>query len=299
MKNTYRPFLLVSLLLLGLVMAWSKPGSECCASEQESTQFYLVGLGPGDPDLMTLRAARTIEKADVIFCSRRWAEKLGKYLEGKKVYYDYWRLFPYYGQDPSELQGEERRQCEEYNRKRDEFTSLVRKAVAEGKRVAMLDGGDPLVYGPCAWALEEFEDLEPVVVPGVSCFNAANAALRRGVTTSDRTKSVILTAADWLGKEDTIEKMSVHQTTMVLFTMRTEFKEFIDKLSINYSPETPIAIVKHAGYADKEEVIESTLGEILDNIDEKSLPFEYLIYVGDFLRHRYNKSKAPQAASAN
>jgi precorrin-4 methylase len=293
------PFRSFSLLFLVLAWAWGNPERKCCAAEQQSTHFYLVGLGPGDADLMTLRAVKTIEKADVIFCSPRWSEKLGKYLEGKKVYHDYWRLFPYYGRDPSEFEGEERRRCEEYHRKRDEFTSLVRKAVAEGKTVAMLDGGDPLVYGPCAWALEEFEDLNPVVVPGVSCFNAANAALRRGVTTSDRTKSVVLTAADWLGKEDTIEKMSAQRTTMVLFTMRTEFREFIDKLSINYSPGTPIAIVKHAGYADKEEVIESTLGEILDNIDEENLPFEYLIYVGDFLKHRYNKSKAPQAATAN
>lgn len=76
---------------------------------------------------------------------------------------------------------------------------------------------------------------------------------------------------------------------MVLFTMRTEFREFIDKLAINYPPETPIAIVKHAGYADKEEVVTSTLGTVLDDVDADTLPFEYLIYVGDFLNHRYKR----------
>ena len=217
-------------------------------------------------------------------------------MKGKEVYYDYWRLFPCYGHEPSEFEGEERRECEAITQKRNEFIALVRQAVALGKTVAMLDGGDPLVYGPCAWSLEEFEDLNPIVVPGVSCFNAGNAALRRGVTTSDRTKSVILTAADWIGAEDTIEKLSVHQSTMVLFTMRTEFREFIEKLSINYPPETPIAIVKYAGYADKEEVIESTLGRVLAEIGEERLPFEYLIYVGDFLTHRYSQSKTAEAA---
>lgn len=44
---------------------------------------------------MTLRTVRVIEKADVIFCSKSWAEKLAEYLEGKKVYHGYWRLFPY------------------------------------------------------------------------------------------------------------------------------------------------------------------------------------------------------------
>ena len=139
------------------------------------------------------------------------------------------------------------------------------------------------------WYLEAFEDLDPEVIPGVSCFNAANAALARGITTSDRTKSVILTAADWPGKTDTIDKLSVHQSTMVLFTMRTEFKEFIDKLSVNYPPKTPVAVVKHAGYAGKEEIIQATLGTILDRIGQDRLPFEYLIYVGDFLTHRYKK----------
>lgn len=74
---------------------------------------------------------------------------------------------------------------------------------------------------------------------------------------------------------------------MVLFTMKTEFSQFIDKLSTNYPPETPIALVKHAGYADQEEVITSTLGEVLEEVDQDQLPFEYLIYIGDFLEHRY------------
>ena len=88
-----------------------------------------------------------------------------------------------------------------------------------------------MIYGPYAWCLEEFDDLDSVVVPGVSCFNAANAALRRGITSGQNTKSVILTVADWSGKTDTIDKLAVHHSTMVLFTMTTEFKQFIDKLS--------------------------------------------------------------------
>ncbi len=286
-----QPICRILLLLLGMTLTCVFAGVNCHAGEKKSPPFYLVGLGPGDPDLMTLRAVKTIEKADVIFCSKSWAEKLADYLDGKKLHHGYWRLFPYYGHDPSEFEGDERRNCEEYARKRGEFVALVRAAIAEGKTVAMLDGGDPLVYGPCAWALEEFEDLNPVVVPGVSCFNAGNAALRRCVTTSDRTKSVILTAADWIGGEDTIEKLSAHRTTMVLFTMRTEFGEFIEKLLINYPPETPIAVVKDAGYAEKEEVIESTLGTVLDQVGEKGPGSAYLIYVGDFLNHRYKSRK--------
>jgi precorrin-4/cobalt-precorrin-4 C11-methyltransferase len=284
------------LLVVTTLLLVAGPAAEDIGAAGEGTgQLYLVGVGPGDPDLITLRALDVMKKADLAFCSPGVGERFARYLEGKDVVGGYWRLFPYYGQDPGELEGQQRRECEQIARRREAFIGRVRRAIEQGKRVAILDSGDPLIYGPWAWCLEEFEDLDPVVVPGLSCFNAANAALGRGVTTSDSTKSVILTATDWPGKTDTIDKLSVHHATMVLFTMRAEFKEFIDKLSVNYPPETPVAVVKHAGYADREEVIQATLGTILDRIDEEKLPFEYLIYVGDFLGHRYKKSRGAPA----
>jgi len=284
--------ILVVLILVAPV--WLATGGRALAEAKESPKLYLVGVGPGDPDLITLRAVKAIEGADVLFCFESFREKLAPYLEGKQVHYGFWRLFPFYGQDPAELQGEQRRQCEEIARKRNEFIRIIRQAIDQRKTVAILDSGDPLIYGPYAWCLEEFEDLDPVVVPGLSCFNAANAALRRGITTSENTKSVILTAADWPGKTDTIAKLSVHRATMVVFTMRTEFREFIEKLSVNYPPQTPVAIVKHAGYAEKEEVIEATLGTVLARIKQEDLPFEYLIYVGEFLTHREKKPQRTQ-----
>jgi precorrin-4 methylase len=281
----------LALVALTVLAARTPDAARAADPSPSTTQFYLVGVGPGDPDLITLRAVETIKRADVVFCMERIEAKFADYLQGKQVIHGYWRLFPYYGQDPAELEGDERRECEQMAAQRNEFIDLVRRAIADGKTVVVLDSGDPLIYGPWAWCLEEFEDLQPVVVPGVSCFNAANAALRRGITTADNTKSVILSAADWMGKADTIDKLSVHRTTMVLFTMRTEFEEFIQKLSINYPPETPLAVVKYAGFAGQEQVVQATLGTILQRVDPDQLPFEYLIYVGDFLSHRYKPAK--------
>jgi len=84
---------------------------------------------------------------------------------------------------------------------------------------------------------------------------------------------------------------------MVLFTMTTEFAEFIEKLSINYPPQTPVAVVKHAGYAEREEVIGGTLETILDQVGGEKLPFEYLIYVGEFLTHRARSRAGPGKTS--
>lgn len=265
------------------------------ARAHQPPALMLVGVGPGDPDLVTLRALHAIHHAHLVFCSNGIQEKFAPYLEGKEVVVGFWRLFPYYGKDLSTLQGDERREAEELDAKRKTFIAKVRSAVAEGKVVAILDNGDPLIYGPWEWCLEEFEDLKPVVVPGVSAFNAGNAALKKGVTTADDTKAVILSSTDWPGKTDTIDKLSATRSTMVLFTMRAELPSFIEKLSVNYPADTPVAIVKHAGYREKQEVVRGTLGTILQQVGDDRLPFEYLIYVGEFLDHRYKPSAQPAA----
>jgi precorrin-4 methylase len=222
-----------------------------------------------------------MEKADVIFAGKRISDKFGAHLKGKKVIAGYHRLFPFYGKDCATLTPEdkarERMSCEEYHRKQAEFSAMVRDAVSQGKTVAMLDNGDPLVYGPCSWVLTELRDLDTEVVPGLSCFNAANAALRAGVTESKTSHSVIL-ASGW-----SVEEMAVHGSTMVLFTMRTQFKKFIDNLAKYYPSDTPVGIVFSAGYAEKEKVVRATLGSVLDTVGKDRLPFEYLLYVGDFL----------------
>lgn len=170
--------------------------------------------------------------------------------------------------------------CEEYQHKQREFASMVREVVSKGKTVAMLDNGDPLIYGPCSWSLVELSDLDTEVVPGVSAFNAANAAIGKKVTGGVNSNSVIL-ASGW-----SVEEMAVHQATMVLFTMRTEFKKFIDALSKHYPPETPVAVVISAGYQERERVMHATLGNVLERLGEGKLPFEYLLYVGDFLAEK-------------
>lgn len=252
-------------------------------------KFYLVGLGPGDPDLATLRALKIIERADLIFVHERLSQKFETYLAGKKVIHGYHRLFPFYGKKCADVtpedQAREHMSCEEYHKKQAEFAAMVRKAVAEGKTVAMLDSGDPLVYGPCSWSLTELSDLNTEVVPGLSAFNAANAALGAGVTEGENSHSVIL-ASGW-----SVEEMAVRQSTMVLFTMRTDFKKFIDGLSKHYPADTPVAIVFKAGYAKEEKVMHGNLGTILSEMGEDKLPFEYLLYVGDFLNHSADRLK--------
>ncbi|OEU62747.1 MAG: hypothetical protein BA867_04480 [Desulfobacterales bacterium S5133MH16] len=132
--------------------------------------------------------------------------------------------------DRSKLTDEQKKaRSEERRKRRAELVSKIRSQIAKGETVSVLDSGDPLVYGPMAWYLEEFKDLHPVVIPGVSCFNAANVALRKSITSGTETRSVVLTS-----RRD-IEKMSAHHPTMVIFTTGTEFNDLITRLTNPHS----------------------------------------------------------------
>jgi precorrin-4 methylase len=277
---------------LALVYVGKPVGKSLCKPDASSLKngkgkFYLVGMGPGDPDLTSLRALKVIEKADLVFAGKRLSDKFKRQLAGKKVYDGYnHKRRPNPSKTDKAIKGDKEKRPEnarprlsdeEYRKMHAEFVSLVRTAVSEGKTVAMLDSGDPMIFGPCSWTLDEFKDLNTEVVPGVSCFNAANAALRAGVTQGKDSHSVIL-ASGW-----SVEEMAVHQSTMVLFTMKTEFKQFIDSLSKHYSSETPVAIVSNAGYVEKENVIQGVLGTITGQLGKEKPDSPYLLYVGDFL----------------
>ncbi len=270
-----------SLVYVGRDLVRSQHRPQAAKGRAGQGKFYLVGMGPAEADLATLRALEVIKKADLIFAGGNLKERFAKELAGKQVVDGYHRLFPFFGKDCAKVSPQEKARehmsCEEYQRKQAEFIAMTRQAVAQGKTVAMLDSGDPLVYGPCSWTLGALPDVETEVVPGMSCFNAANAALKAGVTEGKTSHSVLL-ASGW-----TVEEMARHQATMVLFTMRTEFKKFIDALSKHYPPQTPVAIVFEAGFPQGEKVMRGTLATILEQTSGQKLPFQHLLYVGDFL----------------
>lgn len=282
----------ISTIVLLLFCSMHGFAQNACAFVQAGTKLYLVSMGNGDPDNITLRAINTIKDSDIIFCSKRTRDKFPVLLHSKEIHDPGFGLFAIYGKKPEQAKKSKRFNYEEKIKQLNEITGIIRNAVKEGKIVSILCSGDPTIYGPNMWYLEAFEDLAPEVIPGVSCFNAANAALRKGVTSGIKAHSLILTAS--FGREeytgpDSIEKLARNQATMVFFTMFLDLEKVVKKLRTHYSPDTPIAIVLFAGYKEKEKIINATLDTILEKTKGEKLPFEHLIYVGDFLTNRYDK----------
>ena len=292
MSKTYRKEtqtrlrVLVIMICLGLFFLQADVVSHA-SGEKGEPALYLVSVGVGDADLITVRAINTIKKSDVIVCREKTRERFAEYLKEKEfldISLSGWRT---YGRDCSKIKDEEkRRRCKENRKKRTELISEIRSAITAGKRVAVLGSGDLLIYGgPYRWYLQEFADINSRVIPGVSCFNAANAALRKDVASGKETHAVVLTTV----RE--IEKVSKHHPTMVIFTMHTKFKDLVEKLKNFYPLQTPIAVVVYAGYKDKERVIRGRLNTILELVGDERFPFEHLVYVGDFLDQKRKKER--------
>jgi precorrin-4/cobalt-precorrin-4 C11-methyltransferase len=255
----------------------------------KSAGVYLVGLGPGDPDLATVKAVRLLQEADVIYTfGGDICDRFASYLKDKQVRVLPSGIFTRYHvrRSMNKPHGPEGEQSSGVEKERRSLSEEVRQAVALGKVVLFIDSGDPLIYGPWVWMLQEFQDMNVEVVPGISSFNAGLAALKRDGTWAPNTHSIILTT-DRPQSQDRLEALAALRCSMVIFTHRTKFEDIIRKLKTRYAPETPIAVVFYAGYKEKQRVISGNLETIESAVKPEALPLEHIIFVGDFLTYDF------------
>ncbi len=244
-------------------------------------KLYVVGMGPAGPDLTAPRALDIVKKADLYLCSPRMPDRFkrfGLYIDPEKVAFDPWDRVMSNNKGNNKISLEER----ETRRKEQiaEIQAFIMKKLQEGKTIAMMDGGDPCVYGPSLHhLLNGFDPDLFEVVPGMGAFNAAAAALKTTVT-PDNIRFVALTSPESLfgdsekNGDDILKDLSKYETTMVLYMSLSAMSKVADRFRKYYKPDLPIAIVYYAGYPDKEKVLRSSLGKIeedMKDMDEKWL----------------------------
>ena len=268
-------FQLGLLALVGMAF-----GAGIAFGAEGAGKLYLVGMGPGDPDLATVRAVEVVKEADKIFCSSHMAETLAPMakpdaLEPMGGFLAKRHYVALKRKGPADADPETQKKRQHFA----DFIAKVRKLVQEGRQVAIVDGGDPLIFGAWSWVTAEFGDVPLEVVPGVSSFNAANAALCRDVMWGGR-RCVVLSGGEVLGLPPQEGRMA---SPTVFFTHRNPLNELLPRLRQQYPDDTPLAVVFNAGHKDSQRVVQATLATIENELGEEDLPFLNLVYVGDIL----------------
>ncbi|WP_321390235.1 SAM-dependent methyltransferase [uncultured Desulfuromusa sp.] len=270
MNNNLNLFRLIPLMAFICLALLSAAGTVHAANGNLS----LVSMGTGDPENMSLRARKAIESADLFFSMGK-RESHPELIKGKPVYEAEHGLFGEGGAKP-------RRSAEAAAKLREENRKLIRTAVAAGKNVVILDNGDPTIFGPQIGYMKEFSDLKPVVIPGISSFNAANAALQTSVV-SGKSRAIMLTSGSLAhGRDDFLAGAVNEGVTLALFMVR-DLEKFIDTMSAKVPRETPVAIVSNAGSSSREKVVIATLGTLSEKIKGIDLG-AYLLYIGESIK---------------
>ena len=232
---------------------------------------HFVGAGSGAPDLITLRGARLLGEADVVIYA------------GSLV-------------NP-ELLDDCRPETTIYNSASMtlEQTVAAMRDAPEGATVVRLHTGDPCLYGAIAEQMRELDKLGLAyeVVPGVSSFCGAAAALRAEYTLPNVSQTVIITRAAGrtpVPERESIRSLAAHQATMVLF-LSTSLTELLQAqlLAGGYTADTPAAVVYKATWPE-EHIFRCTVGTLHETVTGNGLTKTSLIVVGNCLGDNYLRS---------
>ena len=233
--------------------------------------IYFIGAGPGAADLITVRGAELLKKADVIIYAGSLVNPA---------------LLDYAKED-----------CKIYNSAKmtlEEVIDVMKEN--KGKEVVRLHTGDPCIYGAIREQMDilDREEMEYVSVPGVSSFIGAAAALNAEYTLPNVSQTVILTRMAGrtpVPEKEKISKLAAHGATMVVFLTSTMLKELSARLiEGGYAPDSPAAIVYKATWPD-EKVIRTTVDHIAEAAEENGINKMALIMVGGFLGNEYERSR--------
>lgn len=228
------------------------------------TKVVFVGAGPGDPELLTLRGKRELENADVVIYA------------GSLVHRD---ILKYARKDAIVI--------DSYRKTREDLFALYAKFAKAGKRVVRLHTGDLSFYSAI---LEQMAFLTSMnidfeLVPGVTAFSAASASLKRELTSPGVSQTLIITKP--FGKtgkpaEEIIAELSKHGATMAIFLGVHIIDEVVSELLVGYSPDTPVAVVHKASWAE-EWIIRGTLDDIAEKVKTEGIKSQSVIIVGEVL----------------
>lgn len=232
-------------------------------------KVYIIGAGPGDPDLLTVKARRLIGSCDVIVYAGSLVNpeilKLAK--PEAKIH------------NSAELNI-------------NQIIQIIKDAYENGFDVARIHSGDPHIYGALKDQTSYLDDLgiPYEVVPGVSVLTSAAASLGIELTVDGISQAIIIARGSLripVPEREQIRKLAEHGSTMVIFTGIHIIDRIVkDLIDGGYSPDTPVGIVYRSTWPD-EIVLRAKLSNIASLVHERRIYRTALIIVGDVVEPKH------------
>ena len=231
----------------------------------------IVGAGPGDPDLISVRGRRMLERADLILYAGSLVPKVLTecHKSGAVV------------RSSASMNLEE--QC-----------ALMKEHYDRGHFIVRLHTGDPCIFGAIQEQMAFFDQhgMDYHITPGISSFLAAAAELRSQFTIPERTQTIILTRGE--GRTPMPEKEQLHllaksQSTMCIFLSAAIVDDVQRELLTEYPEDTPVAACYHLTWPDQR-IYRGVLKDLAKIVHDNHLTLTTMLVVGEAIDNRQGLS---------
>jgi precorrin-4/cobalt-precorrin-4 C11-methyltransferase len=230
-------------------------------------KVYFVGFGPGDPELLTLKAYKILKQADlIIYPGSLIDERFLKEFDGEKI--------------------------NSYGMKLEEIVELIESNVKAGRIVARVVSGDPSIFSALNEQIVELEKrgIECEVIPGVSSVFSTSAVLKTELTIPSVSHAVaILRPAGRTLDKDYLEDFARIPCTLVVLLGVDKIGEIAERVGRIRGLDEPVAVVYHASRED-ERVIRGTLKDIAEKVREAGIRRTAVIVIGRVLERKGRRS---------
>ncbi len=229
------------------------------------SKVVIIGAGPGDPELITLKGKKWLEKADVvIYTGSLLNPEILKHAKPNTELHD------------------------SANMNREEVFRVMAESVKAGKLVARVHDGDPSFFGAIQEQMDflDKEKIEYLRIPGVSCLQGGAASLNRELTLPNISQTIIITRPEGrtpVPETERIRELARHQATMVIFLGTQHIGDVIEELAEGgYPKDTPVAVVYKATWPEQK-IVKGTLNDIVEKARAAEITRTALIFVGKVL----------------
>lgn len=232
----------------------------------------IVGAGPGDPDLVSVRGRKMLEKADLILYAGSLVPK-----------------------ELTECHKPGATVLSSASMALEEQVELMKRFYDEGKFIVRLHTGDPCIFGAIQEQMNYFDHwgMSYHITPGISSFLAAAAELRSQFTIPERVQTIILTRGE--GRTPMPEKEKLHllaksQSTMCIFLSAAIVDEVQKELLMEYPEDTPVAACYHLTWKDQR-IYRGVLKDLAKIVKDNNLTLTTMLVVGDAIDNRQGLSE--------